>query len=209
MGCDHFRELISRYVDEDLAEAEAEELLQHLPGCVGCRRELKSLEKMRAWFEAAEALAPTPEPTEEFNLAELLEEEEAADENDVRQAPPLPELGVSRPRGSEGRRRGSAWTEAIHRFFFLSPLGGLWRFAVPVLAVLALGIWWQHAGTNQGVDVRQLPASQMLNPYVLSQNDTADPDLDLYLLRHVAEQPLVQYGEEVPMVRQVSAISGR
>jgi predicted anti-sigma-YlaC factor YlaD len=43
MSCEHYRQLLTGYVDEELADAQREQLESHLSACEACARELEEL----------------------------------------------------------------------------------------------------------------------------------------------------------------------
>lgn len=51
MHCDRARELLPRYVDGELNDAQATVLRQHLLGCPGCRKQAAEGRSLQRWFE--------------------------------------------------------------------------------------------------------------------------------------------------------------
>ena len=66
MRCEGVRERLPGYLDRDLRAVGPVEV--HLASCTGCRNELREYRRLR---ELLSAMAPEPEPSEEF-LPELL-----------------------------------------------------------------------------------------------------------------------------------------
>jgi len=209
MGCLRFHPLISRYLDDDLDGDELEECLRHLSGCAACHGELKSWETMRSWFAAAGLLDPVPEPKHALSLSRLLSLEES--EPPERAPLSVRVSGQGRAGGLEDRGAPAThpWREKLAGFFSPGAPRNLWRYALPVVALGMLAFWLYPGKTGGEIDVRRLVATRSIAPSAAALNDLPEPNLDLYLIQHAAQQPWTQVGSEISLVRQASAQSTR
>ncbi len=198
MSCERFAPWISRYLDEDLEGGDLEAFLDHLQGCPGCRQRVESLERLRWWCRAADALDPAPEPTGAWSPAEFLAGEAPPETGEGEGVPTTP---VSVPgEGSAGGRR---------RFFRLPgfrppPLRAAVGFAVVLVVIGAVATWYATRRWTQWVDVRDLrplEASSATFPYEEVEG------VDLYVIQHTTHQPWARYGDELPLIRQASQVS--
>ena len=201
MGCTQYEPLISRYLDDDLEKKELEGLLEHLFECEECQREMKAYEDLRSSFQALKFSDIPPEPSKAFVLDDLLLETEFSGEDRVA-GPPIPEklLEMDWHVDKQKEPEKSSWIAPLQKVFF--PKNVL-RFAVPMVAVIVLGVWMYPAEPENQIDVRQLPTSQSLSTHLSKQNVDAE-NTDLYVMHHAAHQPWVHYGNETPMVQKVS-----
>jgi len=209
MGCEQYSPLVSRFLDDDLDKEELDGFLEHLFACASCRQELKAFEALHEGFRKADLLDAPPEPCRPFTLEDLGPYAHAG-----AGAVPLarPALGVdAHPApaptpapGRGGRRpppRESGWAGSLSRFIF--PQNFL-RYAVPMIAVLIVGLWIYPEDTPDRVDVRSLPSSSHA-AFQPSRKDAGKENMNVYVMQHAASQPWVHYGNHVPMIQLASA----
>jgi len=89
------------------------------------------------------------------------------------------------------------WAASLGRFLFPAVGHRVWRYALPLLLVAALGIWWIQGRLTEDVDVHELLLSQSLVTSSYPLNDPVDSNL-VYLIQHAAEQPWLSMGMRRP-----------
>jgi anti-sigma factor RsiW len=63
MNCEEYQEKISRYLDSDLTDREAQDLFSHLAGCTQCRSMLHNMIQLQSVIHRS----PAPEPPESLD----------------------------------------------------------------------------------------------------------------------------------------------
>ena len=207
MGCDDYGPLLSRYVDDDLRGEGLDRLLGHLMECVECRMELRELENLCSWFRAADALDAVPEAVEGIRLEHLLEMDQQArkEPSRVRLAGKDDLQEREHAREGKGGERGASWLETLSNGLQAFLFGRRWRYAFPLVAAAILGVWLVPRSPSDWVDVRQLTPLQTLAAQHSPKKEALGNHVDLYVLEHTSNQPWTHYGNELPMIRQVSA----
>ncbi len=201
MGCEQYSPLVSRFLDDDLEKGELEVFLEHLFACERCREELKAFEGLRQGFQKAELLDAPPEPSRPFSLEDLGPHAHTEAGAVPLAKPALEADAVPAPARREKRRsKEFSWMGSLSQFIF--PQNFL-RYAVPMIAVLIVGIWIYPEDSPDRVDVRNISTSRALSAH-LSGQDAGKENMDLYVMQHAANQPWAQYGSHVSMIRKAS-----
>jgi len=200
MECSAYAPLLSRYVDDDLEPAEAEQVLQHLSSCPQCQKELEVLERLRAWLHSAHSFEQIPEVQQEQFILHALESWDIEEGEQVAAGQPPAWSHLERlKKSAEGSRR-SMW-KPLDALLGVLPSPGIWRFALP-LVVVAVGVFlWMSRDQRKTVDVRNLPAPA---PLIASVSQQETDETDFYVLEHTSQQPWSRYGDEVPVIQLVS-----
>lgn len=202
MGCERYGPLVSRFLDDDLDRGELNAFLEHLFACAACQQELKAFEALHEGFCRADVLDAPPEPSRPFTLEDLgpYAHAEAG-------AVPLAQPALdadAHPAPDRGGKRGSGepgWWGSMSRYVF--PQNFL-RYAVPMMAVLLVGLWIYPDDDAGRVDVRSLPASRVASTQ-LPRKEAGKEDMQIYVTQHAAGQPWAHYGNHVPLIQTASA----
>ena len=206
MGCAGYGPLLSRYVDEDLGGKELEDLLEHLTECAFCQKELKGLEDLRSWFQTAEAFDAVPEVRETLDLEHLLGKGSALGD-EVTGGAPIPMEDPQRPKHGnkrDDRKKGPSERKRFLHILNPFPSQNVWRYAFAMIAVVALGVWLYPGQPVEWIDVHKLIPEKTLTVKHLPRQEALGHNMDLYVMQHASNQPWAQYGDELPMIRQVS-----
>jgi len=201
MECERYSPLISRFLDDDLEQAEVDGFLEHLFACARCRQELETFEAVSQGFRKADLMDAPPEPSRPFSLEDL-----GAYAHEEAGAVPLTKAASEGmagpvPTGSRTRRsRGVSWRGSLSRLLFPQ---NLLRYAAPMIVVLVVGIWIYPEGDPDRIDVRTIPPSQALSEH-LAGPDAETEDMQLYVMDHATLQPWAHYGSHLPMIRRVA-----
>jgi len=200
MGCERYGPLVSRFLDDDLDKGELNAFLEHLFACSSCQQELKAFETLHEGFRKADILDAPPEPSRLFTLEDLGPYANA-EAGAVPLAQPALDADAAPARGGKRASRQSGWWDSLSRYVF--PQNFL-RYAVPMMAVLLVGLWIYPDDDAGRVDVRSLPASRVASTQV-SRKDVGKEDMQVYVMQHAASQPWAHYGNHVPMIQTASA----
>lgn len=203
MNCTEYGPLVSRYVDEDLEGKDLEAFLEHLSECAECREEVGALERLRGWFQAADALQGIPEIRGEWRLADLLQKEASPEAIDSAEP-----LSPAFDRGASEHEKTKSWgAEWIKRYLFPFPLSTqrLVRFALPLLVVSVVAAWLYTRKTSNWIDVHELQPSQVTTG-MFPQEEARD-DVDIFVMQHTTHQPWADHGDEYPMIELASGSS--
>lgn len=206
MGCAGYGPYLSRYVDEDLDGKELEDLLEHLTDCAACLKELKDLEHLQSWFQAADALDVVPGARQALSLDHLLRQGALEAEEEAGRIPmPAETLQGGKTDGKRGnRRQGSSGLKSLVHVLYPFSSQPVWRYAFAMIAVVALGVWLYPGQPGDRIDVRKLTPEQTFTAQHLPRKEALGHNMDLYVLQHASNQPWAHYGDELPMIRQVS-----
>ena len=201
MDCTEYGPWVSRYVDEDLEGKELEFFLEHLSGCAACQKEMAALERLRGMLKTADTLEGIPHIKGDWGLEALLRQETAFEATDGTETF-LPT--VDQPATVKGRER-TGEAGLIKRFLFPFPLPvqKVARFALPLLAITVVAVWFYTTKTNW-IDVREL---QPLPVAAEAFPQEEDRDVDLLVMGHMTHQQWIDYGDELPMIELASTPS--
>ena len=204
MSCKENGLLVSRYLDDDLDEPELDAFLEHLYGCPGCRGELDATHRLRTGMDAADALAGIPAPSAGWDAGGLIRQWDVETAS-LAAADPVPAGDRAKSETSErgGLRRGLDW---LMRFLpdLRPPMQHALRFALPLLVLCIGGFWMYNTRTGGEVDVRELQATDVMSG---SPGGVDVPEMNLYVIHHAANQPVMDYGEERSMIPLYVAVS--
>lgn len=205
MKCSEYAPLVSRYLDEDLEGKALEVFLDHLSGCVECRREMEAVDRLRGWLQVADAQQGIPEIRGEWGLEDLLRQEGSSEAMDFTEPFSFTEPLTSRSgRDARARERaGSRGRSRIGRTLFPFPLAPrhAMRFALPLLVIALVATWIYTHETSDWIDVHELQSSPATT---VSFPHEGGEDIDYYVVQHATHQPWEQYGDEVPMLQFAS-----
>lgn len=201
MNCTEFGPWVSRYVDEDLDGQELEAFLEHLAGCAECQKELVALDRLRGWFQAADAFQGIPETRGRWGLSHLLlQPEESREPTDYAETL-APMIGREILAQGKARALGTGW---IKRYSPPFPALGrpFLRLALPLLVVTCAATWLFTRNTTDWIDVRELQPSP---PLAVAFPQEEGHEMDFFVMQHAAHQPWADHGDEFPRIELASS----
>jgi anti-sigma factor RsiW len=202
MNCAEYGPWVSRYVDEDLEGKELDAFLEHLSDCRECQREVRALERLTGWLQAADALQGMPEITADWGLEDLLRQEQS-----VAEAGRAELFLATVDRSAFDPRKPRRWSLGwIKRYLFplALPARNAVRFVLALLVVAVTAIWLTTRKTSDWIDVRDL---QTVSSTTVALPEEEGHEMDFYVMQHTRHQPWADNGDELPMVELASTSS--
>ncbi|MEW6444352.1 MAG: hypothetical protein AB1640_25690 [bacterium] len=219
MKCLKYAPLLSRYMDDDLAASETDDVVVHVSSCLHCREELEALYRLRAWLHAADAgnevlqFVRFRDLRFDFDRAEPFgstNPEAGTEESEDSRHPRGPskwnlqEDKTRKPPGKIGLlRKRPAW-----KWMPFQAPAAVWRLALPLLVLAAIVVLWRQddwmkIARDRKVDVGELQViADSRLPAPAKDQDAGE--LELYLYEHASQQPWARYGDELPMIQLAS-----